>query len=186
MLFRSDGNVYFNASPRIAYLDGDLGIVDTKAQKVEAIKVPEGYSGVSGWLSYDGKGRIWTASGPQRDNGGALRFDPKTKQFTMFKNPTAKMTYGVAGDADGNGWWTGVDDDIMLYSDAKDQAHEIKLPAQPPAEYVQPGDFAEGEVIPQPGIGGKQSPRRPSADHNSTAVWIPNFYGNTQIGRAHV
>lgn len=181
ILLGPDGRVYFNASPRIAYLDGDLGIVDTKALKVEAVKTPDGMTGVSGWLSYDGKGRIWTASGPQRAQGGALRFDPKTRQFTMFKNPTAKMTYGIAGDGDGNGWWTGVDDDIMVYSDASDQAHEIKLPAQPPAEYVQPGDFAEGEEIPQPGIGGKQSPRRPIADHATTAVWIPNFYGNTLL-----
>ena len=181
ILLGPDGRVYFNASPRIAYLDGDLGIVDTKAQKVEAIKVPSGMTGVSGWLSYDGKGRIWTASGPQRSQGGALRFDPKSKQFTMFKNPTAKMTYGIAGDGDGNGWWTGVDDDIMLYSDTNDEAHEITLPAQAPAEYVKPGDFAESEAIPQQGIGGKQSPRRPIADHGTNAVWIPNFYGNTLL-----
>jgi streptogramin lyase len=50
---------------------------------------------------------------------------------------------------------------------------------QPPAEYLKPGDFAEGEQIPQPGIGGKQSPRRPYADLNGTDLWIPNFYGNT-------
>jgi virginiamycin B lyase len=181
ILLGPDGHVYFNASPRIAYLDGALGIVDTKAQKIETVMPPDGMSRVSGWLAYDGKGRIWSASGPQRDLGGALRFDPKTKTFTQFKNLTAKMTYGIAGDADGNGWWTGVDDDIMLYSDANDQVHEIKLPPQAPAEYVKPGDFAEGEVIPQPGIGGKQSPRRPFADLNSTAVWVPNFYGNTLL-----
>jgi len=176
-----DGRVYFNASPRIAYLDGDLGIVDTKAQKVEAVKPPQGMTLVSGWLSYDGKGRIWTASGPTREPGGALRFDPKTKSFTQFKSPTAHMTYGIAGDGDGNAWWTGVDDDIMVHSDGSDQVHEIKLPPQKPAEYVKAGDFAEGEEIPQPGIGGKQSPRRPSADLNGTGVWIPNFYGNTLL-----
>jgi virginiamycin B lyase len=176
-----DGRVYFNASPRIPYLDGALGVADPKTQKVETFMPPDGMSRVSGWLAYDGKGRIWSASGPQRDIGGALRFDPKTKTFTQFKNLTAKMTYGIAGDADGNGWWAGVDDDIMLYSDANDQVHEIKLPPQAPAEYLKPGDFAEGEVIPQPGIGGKQSPRRPFADLNGTAVWVPNFYGNTLL-----
>ena len=46
---------------------------------------------------------------------------------------------------------------------------------------MKPGDFADGEEIPQPGIGGKQSPRRPFADPNSTAVWVPNFYGNTLL-----
>ena len=91
------------------------------------------------------------------------------------------MTYGIAGDRDGNGWWTGVNDDIIVYSDATGKAHEIQLPPMPPAEYVKPGDFAEGEEIPQPGIGGKQSPRRPIADLNGTAVWVPNFFGNTLL-----
>jgi streptogramin lyase len=91
------------------------------------------------------------------------------------------MTYGIAGDAHGNGWWTGVDDDIMVFSGANGQVHEIKLPAQPATEYVRQGDFAEGEVIPQPGIGGKQSPRRPIGDLNGNAVWVPNFYGNTLL-----
>jgi streptogramin lyase len=181
ILLGPDGRVYFNASPRIAYLDGDLGIVDTRAQKVETIKPPDGMTRVSGWLGYDGKGRIWMASGPTKEPGGALRFDPKTKSFTQFTSPTARMTYGIAGDAHGNGWWTGVDDDIMVYSDANGQAHEIKLPVQPAAEYVKPGDFVEGEAIPQPGIGGKQSPRRPIGDLNGNAVWVPNFYGNTLL-----
>jgi streptogramin lyase/mono/diheme cytochrome c family protein len=176
-----DGRVYFNASPRIAYLDGDLGIVDTRAQKVETIKPPDGMTRVSGWLGYDAKGRIWAASGMMKPPTGALRFDPGTKGFTQFRSPTATMTYGIAGDADGNGWWTGVNEDIMVYSDANDQVHEIKLPPQPPTEYLKPGDFAEGEEIPQPGIGGKQSPRRPIADLKGTAVWIPNFYGNTLL-----
>jgi streptogramin lyase len=181
ILLGPDGRVYFNSSPKIAYLDGDLGIVDTKTQKVETIRPPEGMTQVSGWLGYDAKGRIWAASGPTKTPGGALRFDPKTKTFTVFKSPTARMTYGIAGDSDGNGWWTGVDDDIMVYTDSNDQVHEIKLPPQPPAEYVKAGDFGQGEEIPQPGIGGKQSPRRPFADLNGTALWVPNFYGNTLL-----
>lgn len=181
ILLGPDGRVYFNSSPKIAYLDGDLGIIDTKTQKVETIRPPDGMTLVSGWLGYDAKGRIWASSGPTKTPGGALRFDPKTKTFTQFKSPTARMTYGIAGDADGNGWWTGVDDDIMVYTDANDQVHEIKMPPQPPAEYVKAVDFGEGEEIPQPGIGGKQSPRRPFADLDGTAVWVPNFYGNTLL-----
>jgi streptogramin lyase/mono/diheme cytochrome c family protein len=181
ILLGPDGHVYFNSSPRIPYLDGDLGIVDTRAQKVETVKPPDGMTRVSGWLGYDAKGRIWTASGMMQPPTGALRFDPKTKTFTLFKSPTATMTYGITGDIDGNGWWAGVNEDIMLYSDENDQPHEIKLPSQPAAEYLRPGDFADGEVIPQVGIGGKQSPRRPVADLNSTAVWVPNFYGNTLL-----
>jgi streptogramin lyase len=182
MLLGPDGRVYFNASPRIAYLDGDLGIVDPRTQKIETFSPPQGMIRVSGWLAADGKGNIWTASGMMKPPTGALRFDPRTKTFTEFKSPTAAMTYGVAGDKDGNGWWTGVNDDIMVYSDiATGKVHEIQLPSRPPAEYVKPGDFADGEEIPQPGIGGKQSPRRPFADPNSNAVWVPNFYGNTLL-----
>ncbi|MGE3509095.1 MAG: carboxypeptidase regulatory-like domain-containing protein [Vicinamibacterales bacterium] len=181
ILLGPDGRVYFNASPRIAYLDGDLGIIDPKTQKVEAIAPPAGMIRVSGWLGYDGKGNIWTAAGMMKPPTGALRFDPRSRTFTQFLSPTAGMTYGITGDADGNGWWTGVNDDIMVYSDSAGKVHEIQLPDQPPAEYIKPGDFAEGEEIPQPGIGGKQSPRRPFADMNGTAVWVPNFYGNTLL-----
>ena len=137
--------------------------------------------GVGGWLSYDGKGNIWAASGGMRPPTGAVRFDPRTEEFTQFLSPTGGLTYGIAGDREGNGWWTAVNDDIMVYSDAAGEVHEIKLPPMPLAEYVQPGDFAEGEEVPQPGLGGKQAPRRPSADLNGTAVWVPNFYGNTLL-----
>lgn len=176
-----DGRVYFNASPNIPYLHGDLGIVDTRAQKVEALPLPEGMLGVSGWLSYDGKGNIWAASGSIEPPAGAVKFDPKTRTFTQFKSPTVGMTYGIAGDRDGNGWWTAVNDDTIVYSDAAGNVHEIPLPPKPLAEYLKPGDFAEGEVIPQPGLGGKQAPRRPNADLNGTAVWVPNFFGNTLL-----
>ena len=33
ILLGPDGRVYFNASPKIAYLDGDLGIIDTRDAK---------------------------------------------------------------------------------------------------------------------------------------------------------
>jgi streptogramin lyase len=177
-----DGRVYFNASPRIAYLDGTLGIADPRAQKVESVQPPEGMTLVSGWLGGDAKGKIWMASGNMKPPTGALRFDPKTGTFTQFKSPTAGLTYGIAGDREGNGWWMGVNDDIIVRSDVSTgKVLEIKLPPTPPAEYLKPGDFAPGEDIPQPGIGGKQSPRRPYADLNGTALWVPNFYGNTLL-----
>ena len=50
-----------------------------------------------------GKGKVW-ASAPD----GAVRFDPETERFTDFKSlfyKTARgtgMTYGAAGDRDGN------------------------------------------------------------------------------------
>ncbi len=177
----TDGYIYFNASPRTAYLDGTLGIIDPKAQKVESIPPAPGMTLVSGWLNSDAKGFLWTASGTM-SGGAALRFDPRTKTFMNFKSPTAGLTYGIAGDREGNGWWMGVNEDVIVFGDPlTGKATEIKLPEQPPAEYVKPGDFAPGEEIPRRGLGGKQSPRRPSADLNGDAVWIPNFYGNTLV-----
>jgi streptogramin lyase len=179
MYLAGDGRVYFNSSPEIAYLDGTLGIADSRTQKVESVRPPAGMTLVSGWLGGDGKGNIWMASGTMKA-GAALRFDPRTRTFTQFNSPTAAMTYGIAGDRDSNGWWMGVNDDIIVRGDgATGKVTEIKLPPQRAAEYLKPGDFGEGEEIPQPGIGGKQSPRRPYADMNGTALWVPNFYGNT-------
>ena len=176
-----DGRIYFNASPRIAYLDGTMGIIEPKSRTVESIAPPDGMTRVSGWLGVDAKGFIWAASGSMQ-KGAALRFDPRTKAFKQFPSPTASMTYGVAGDMDGNGWWTGVNDDVIVHGNATTgEVTEIKLPAQLPAEFVKPGDFAEGEQIPQPGIGGKQSPRRPYADLKSPALWVPNFFGNSLV-----
>jgi streptogramin lyase len=177
----SDGRLYFNASPDIAYLDGALGIVDPRAPKVEAIRPPDGMTHVSGWLGGDAKGDIWTASGTMKA-GAALRFDPRTKTFTQFLSPTAGMTYGVAGDRDGDGWWMGVNDDVIEHGNSQTgKVTEIKLETRPLAEYLKPGDLKEDEVIPQPGIGGKQSPRRPYADLNGTALWVTNFYGNSLL-----
>jgi virginiamycin B lyase len=175
----SDGRLYFNASPRIAYLDGTLGIIDPRAQKVESIRPPADMTLVSGWLGGDAKGYIWTASGTMKA-GAALRFDPRTKTFTQFKSLTAGLTYGIAGDQDGDGWWMGVLDDTVVHGDGKTgKVTEIKLETRPLAEYLKPGDLGEGENIPQPGLGGKQAPRRPYADLNGTALWVTNFYGNT-------
>jgi len=43
-----------------------------------------------------------------------VRFNPITKEFTGFKSLTpynnpkgTGMTYGTAGDRNGNGWWLG-------------------------------------------------------------------------------
>lgn len=181
LILGPDGRVYFNASAEVAYLMGDLGIADPRTQTVKGVPLPEGMHGVGGWLSYDGNGNIWGASGGMRPPTGAVKFDPRTEEFTQYLSPTGGLTYGIAGDREGNGWWTAVNDDIMVYSDAAGDVHEIKLPPMPLAEYLQPGDFADDEDVPQPGLGGRQSPRRPSADLNGTAVWVPNFYGNTLL-----
>jgi len=174
----SDGRIYFNASPKIAFLGGTLGIIDPEAQVVESIEAP---AGVSGWLGIDGQDNIWAASGTMQE-GGALRFNPKTREFTVYKSPTAGLTYGIAGDREGNGWWMGVNDDIIVRGDGKTGAvTEIKLPEKPLTEYLKAGDLAADETFGHPGLGGDQSPRRPYADLNGNHLWIPNFFGNTLL-----
>src|SRR5258708_34338377 len=86
----------------------------------------------TGWAStvdYDGRGRIRSAA-----PAGALRFDPATETFTEFKSITSKtpngtgVTYGAAGDRDGNGWWAEMTLDIIGKGDgATDKPQEVKL-----------------------------------------------------------
>src|SRR5260221_14540276 len=78
---------------------------------------------------YGGKGRIRSAA-----PAGALRFDPATETFTEFKSITYKtpngtgVTYGAAGDRDGNGWWAEMTLDIIGKGDsATDKPQEVKL-----------------------------------------------------------
>ena len=178
MLPGSDGKIYFNASPRIPYLDGTLGIIHPETRAVESVPAP---AGVGGWLGEDANGFIWTQSGTMSD-GGAVRFDPRTRTFDVYESPTGSLTYGVAGDAHGNGWWMAVNDDIIVHADTSTgTVSEIQLPDRPLTEYLKPGDFAAGEEVPRRGLGGKQSPRRPVADLHGNALWVPNFYGNTLL-----
>jgi hypothetical protein len=87
---------------------GALCRLDPKTQKIETFLPPPNMSATGGAVTvdWDGKGDIW-ASAPD----GALRFDPATETFTDFKSTTFNtpngkgITYGAAGDRNGNGWW---------------------------------------------------------------------------------
>ena len=87
---------------------GGLGRLDPKTERIDVYMPPQGMSPTGGatTVDYDGKGKIWS-SAPD----GALRFDPETETFTEFKSVTFKtpngtgITYGAAGDRNGNGWW---------------------------------------------------------------------------------
>src|SRR5947209_18924300 len=81
-------------------------------------------------MDVDGKGKIW-ASTPD----GVVRFDPVTEKFTGFKSLTpyngpkgSGMTYGAAGDRDGNGWWAQMAVDTIGRADMKNrQVNDGKL-----------------------------------------------------------
>lgn len=178
-----DGRIYFNASKQVGGAptgNSILGMVDPRTKEVKTFEPPAGMMLVSGWLGGDGKGHIWTAGGYRTPPTGALRFDPRTETFTEFRSVGSAMTYGITGDRDGNGWWMGVNEDVIEYSDsATGKVSSFTLPEIPLAEYLKPGDITER--IPLTGVGGKLSPRRPRADHTTADVWVPNWFGNTLV-----
>ena len=106
------GIIWFNVNPG----RGGIGRLDPKTEKIDVFIPPEGMSPTGGatTVDYDGKGKIWSSS-----PDGALRFDPETGKFTEFKSITYKtpngtgVTYGMAADRDGNGWWAEMTLDII-------------------------------------------------------------------------
>ena len=129
---------------------------------------------------------------------GVWRFDPQSHRFAYYhdlslpaQDPPPKerfnilFTYGVAGDAIGNGWWTTPNDERVVTVDSKSQlVREIVM---------RPPWYAEEESISTPedrnfvqrlgklywtGIRpGAQYPRRLGADKEGNTVWVPNWWG---------
>ena len=114
------GNLWFDVDPGRR----SLGKLDPKTEKITVYQTPQNMSPLGGavTLDVDGKGKVW-ASAPD----GVVRFDPETEKFTDFKSKNYKtargtaMTYGAAGDRDGNGWWTQMALDIVGKADIADR-----------------------------------------------------------------
>src|SRR5437660_522207 len=124
----AEGNFWFDVNPGRR----SLGKLDPKTEKITVYQTPQNMSPLGGavTLDVDGKGFIW-ASAPD----GAVRFDPVDEKFTDFKSHAYKtprgtgMTYGAAGDRDGNGWWTQMAFDIIGMADPiTGKTQEIRLP----------------------------------------------------------
>ena len=165
-----------------------LGRLDPKAEKIDVYMTPPSMSPLGGavTLDVDGKGKIW-ASAPD----GAVRFDPETERFTDFKSLSYKtargtgMTYGAAGDRDGNGWWTQMAFDIVGKGDvATGKTLEVKLPAvkseldratpEARAFYDKFDDLSFNSPLPW-----QQGPRRMGTDKNADVLWVGNSWGGT-------
>ena len=174
--------------PEIDGGQGSLGRIDPKTDELTIFTPPEGLSGVGGHLNVDGKGKIWTST-----RTGALRFDPETEQFTEFwsETPTSGggATYGVAGDADGNGWWAIITADKLGVSDlATGGAREVSLsPRTEIAELMTPADRrfyqeALGDLSgfnANVGLLWAQAPRRLGGDPTGRVIWAANFWGQS-------
>lgn len=165
---------------------GGLGRLDPKTEKIDVYLPPQGMSPTGGatTVDHDGKGRIW-ASAPD----GALRFDPVTETFTEFKSLTYKtpngtgVTYGAAGDRDGNGWWAEMTLDIIgKGDDATGKSQEVKLAAvKEEMNRATPEARSFYETYNQPDFNNPfpwaQGPRRMGTDKNADVLWIGNSWG---------
>jgi streptogramin lyase len=168
---------------------GRLARIDPNTEKLDVFIQPEGMSLIDGpvTLDYDGKGDIWAGT-----LDGVLRFDPATETFTEFKskNPTSPnggvgTTYGIAGDADGNAWWTQMAFDVLDKSDAATgKALEIKLaPVAAEIERTTDADrkfyagYAPRDIgSPFPWSHG---PRRIGIDRSANVLWVANSWSGT-------
>jgi streptogramin lyase len=179
----AEGNFWFDVNPgRRA-----LGKLDVATEKISIYQTPPDMSPLGGavTMDVDGKGKIW-ASTPR----GAVRFDPVTEKFTEFKSiiPVANakgsgLTYGAAGDREGNGWWAQMAMDTVYRGDvATGKAVEIKLPAvkvdrlpaQDRAFYETVSDLGFNAPVPW-----AQGPRRMGTDKNANVLWVANSWGAT-------
>ncbi len=167
---------------------GSLGKVDPKTNQIEVFVPPQGMQPTGGatTVDWDGKGQIWS-SAPE----GALRFDPETQKFTEFKSLTFKtangngVTYGAAGDRDGNGWWAEMTIDMIGKGDiATGKSLELKLP-RVAVDKEQINDaqraFYEKYVsadFNQPAPW-NQGPRRMGTDKNADVLWVGNSWGGS-------
>jgi streptogramin lyase len=180
-----DGTIWFNVNPS----KGGLARIDTKTDKIEVFIPPEGMAPTGGatTVDYDGRGMIWVSSPT-----GALRFDPATEKFTEYKSPTAKsatggvgLTYGVAADRDGNGYWAQMAIDTVGIGDGKyGTAKELKLPPNAAArDRLPPDEIAFYDSVGAPDFSNPvpyaQGPRRMGTDKNDDVLYVGNSWAGT-------
>jgi virginiamycin B lyase len=179
----AEGAIWFN----VHVSKGALAKVDPKTEKVSVYIPPSGMSQIEGpvTLDYDGAGGIWAGT-----IDGTLRFDPKEEKFTEFKSvtPTTSKggqgaTYGVAGDQDGNVWWTQMAFDTIGKGDLKTgKSIEIKLPPiKDEMDRATPADMKFYDTYAPRDIGTpfpwSQGPRRIGIDRPANVLWIANSWG---------
>jgi len=168
---------------------GGLGKLDTKTDRIEVFIPPEGMAPTGGatTVDYDGRGMIWVSSPT-----GALRFDPTTEKFTEYKSPTQKsatggigLTYGVAADRDGNGYWAQMAIDTVGVGDGKyGTAKEIKLPPVTAVrDRLSADDVAFYDSVGAPDFSNPapfaQGPRRMGTDKNDDVLYVGNSWAGT-------
>ena len=179
------GFLWFNSRPAAARGNrAGLVRIDTKAQELTKYVPPEPMSATAGSLDVDGQGQVWVTT-----PDGALRFDPKAEKFQEFKSVTYKngngtvTVYGLAADAQGNGFWAGMAQDFIDKGDAATgKTQEFKLPPDKrEMAFLRPQDqdFYKTYVpvdfnSPFPWA---QGPRRMGVDKDAGILWVANSFG---------
>jgi streptogramin lyase len=187
-LMRDDkGMIWFNVwMPR-----GGLARIDPQTEKIDVFLPPDGISPIDGpvTISYDGEGQIWGTT-----MRGALRLDPETGRFTEYRSVTETTanggigsSYGIAGTADGNAWWTEMAFDTIEKSDIKTgETAEWKLP--PVAEQEKLANDADRKfyaTYAPKDIGTpfpwSQGPRRIGIDRDLGLIWVADSWGGNLL-----
>ena len=181
----STGLIYFTAGNAI-------GRVDPETDTFEFFAPPAEISGRTGQdLDIAPDGAVWATTGR-----GALRFDPATNAWDRFSsvNPFDGATYGVAADADSNGWWTQFNANRVGRADPRTHmTYEVLL--RPPwlrdqedtrtpedrAFYESIGALAEGGDGGINMVPGAMAPRRMGADKRGEFLYVANFNGESIV-----
>jgi streptogramin lyase len=181
----ANGVIWFNAHVQ----RGALAKIDPQSGKVSVYIPPLNMSQIDGpvTLDYDGTGGIWAGT-----NDGVLRFDPKEERFVEFKSVTPKTangglgtTYGIAGDRDGNVWWTQMAFDTIAKGDLKTgKSMEWKLPpVKEEVALATPADLKFYDTYAPKDIGTpfpwSQGPRRIGIDRAAGVLWVANSWGGS-------
>jgi streptogramin lyase len=180
-----EGIIWFGA-------DGKLVRIEPRSGKLDTFDPPKDLGRVGGMTAVDGKGRIWSGGG-----NGALLFDPKTGQWTSYKNPASPVeaglqaTYGMAGDRDGNGWWSQHALDVLAKADGdvpgKTMAVKVPKAKNPNAELFTGDDRKIFDLLGGGIHHGRGTPeqytiRKPGAGPGPTdAVWGPAWFNDALI-----
>jgi streptogramin lyase len=165
--------------------NGSLGRIDPATESIELFTPPRGMgSGASVTVDADAKGRIWSGT-----RYGSIWFDPETKKWKHFQNvtPADGFTYGMTGDADGNGWWTQYNAERVVKGDIKTgKSYEFIMQSPDSADRRELATPADREFYESAGalnwgginsVPGAEAPRRLGADKKGNVVWVPNYLG---------
>ena len=164
---------------------GRLARVDPRTAKVDVF-TPPGKRQVGYWIAVDTQGGIWAQA-----QGGALHFDSTTGKWTEFSDPPSvagKETYGMAADADGNGWTSMFPIDVLIKNDIKTGTSEIvEVPKRESSTLRLFSDEERRffEVLDQEfRARGKlqgQAIRKPGGDLRRNVIWGPAWHGGSLL-----